>query len=479
MISLILSKGHDYNLICSPGSFLNQDGGMRLQTIFKNINKHVNQPFELQGQLQHQGSRNDAHHTSQHDLVDISEFPMETFESEDVGFKSEAMDLYSEQVYIYLDKKLVECILVCCHGYIHFLSADGNKPLLPKIQMLSDIALLIKSLKQTSRESHVSAGIQLQQQCSLRKERRMSHIFIVQMQRSNFTKLVDFINYHILVSGRSIEQLRVLKKSVYEAMEVTRDGKRYLFSFQEMSCHKIESKHRAQLVQLQNQQFKEIVLKKVQGIIRNHWINCCIELHQPTAYAFYILKKFQTAANQRKIIVLVDNSSLKADLEQFIVFNFNSSYLSSSRHKAAFVEAVLSKFKYMLELKEGTLHIRDGKVTRKIVLNSSLLIHQDAYGQEDSWLASSDAKPNQFRMEVDGEEHVFAAEGKNVEVYRRWLDKLKQIEAYLRKHEDTYDEKLALVQKTLEQIFDEHRSASQSPYFARKQKVDQDRKSVV
>lgn len=64
-------------------------------------------------------------------------------------------------------------------------------------------------------------------------------------------------------------------------------------------------------------ELKDVLLKRINGIISNHWVNCFIELIQPSAYALSILQQVEKQSSQEL---------LRKDLEQFLTFNFGVKY---------------------------------------------------------------------------------------------------------------------------------------------------------
>ena len=62
------------------------------------------------------------------------------------------MELYTEQVHIYHNNRLKECVMVCTNNFIYFLKVNGKEELCTKLEIVSDIKHIIKGLRQTNRE---------------------------------------------------------------------------------------------------------------------------------------------------------------------------------------------------------------------------------------------------------------------------------------------------------------------------------------
>ena len=70
------------------------------------------------------------------------------------------------------------------------------------------------------------------------------------------------------------------------------------------------------------------------------------------------------------------------------------------------IEAIMSKFKFILELKVGTLQINENQVSERIELNKSLIIESDLpqseINEEIENMAFND-KQSQFSLIIDGD----------------------------------------------------------------------------
>lgn len=224
-------KKHNYNLLCLPGSSLNQDGGMQLQELFKNINELICKNFQMWESKVARKSIRESKELMDFEFLDISDMPIETIQSQEVGIKAMKMELYTEQVHVYHNFKLKECIMVCTNNFIYFLSKDGKEELCTKLEIVNDIKQIVKGLRQTNREQFLCLAIELNESCKLRKRGARSHYFIIQHNRSNFERFIDFINYHIYISMKNLEEVKVIKKSMLEKFETTIDKKVYMYNF--------------------------------------------------------------------------------------------------------------------------------------------------------------------------------------------------------------------------------------------------------
>ena len=118
-------------------------------------------------------------------------------------------------------------------------------------------------------------------------------------------------------------------------------------------------------------ELKDVLLKRINGIISNHWVNCFIELIQPSAYALSILQQVEKQSSQEL---------LRKDLEQFLTFNFGVKYkkdyekLEINDEKEHYFDQIMQKFSYSLLLKVGAANISQSKVSEKVLLNRSMKI---------------------------------------------------------------------------------------------------------
>lgn len=197
------------------------------------------------------------------------------------------------------------------------------------------------------------------------------------------------------------------------------------------------------------------MLKKVPGIINNHWIHCYIELQQPTEYAHYILRKIQKSTNQNKIVLLADNTQLQNELDQFIIFNFGQNYKENLENKDKFTEEVLCKFKYVLELREGNHNIREGQVSSKIALNHTMKLQDDEISMNETSRLNYEQRALQFQLENDGQTFTFAAEDSNIDVYQKWLAQLEQIEMFYSIHQDTFEQKILIIKRIITTLLEQ------------------------
>lgn len=161
---------------------------------------------------------------------------------------------------------------------------------------------------------------------------------LVHGRRENFAKLVDFLNYQIYASGESYDAISITKKSLYELFEITEKARRQQFQFQDIAFYRVENDERKLSMMRRQSELKDVLLKRVNGIVSNHWVNCFIELMQPSAFALSILRKLEDGG---------DPKGIEDALEQFLTLNFGVSYKAdyfkkeSEEQKASYVDQIM------------------------------------------------------------------------------------------------------------------------------------------
>lgn len=206
---------------------------------------------------------------------------------------NDRMSLYTERMHVFKRNKLKECLLILTNKHLFLTKLDGNKMVFEPINFATQLDCIVKCLKNHKRETCQALAIHLKNLNTSDPKHSRSHLILVQSKRENFYRLVDFMNYHIYSAGQG-DDIMVSKKSQFEKFEIVENNRHLSFCFQDIGFHRIENQERKLNIIRKQSELKDILLKRINGIISNHWVNCFIELKQPSAYALCIIKKFES-----------------------------------------------------------------------------------------------------------------------------------------------------------------------------------------
>ena len=140
--------------------------------------------------------------------------------------------------------------MVIFDGLMHFVKTDGTKQIFPEeppLDITKDISQILKCMKSYTYKSYQKETYQyfafaLKKQQIIQKGFSMSHIIIVQQDRRNFERLIDFINYNIYSSGLANKEVNIQKKSLFEKFDVVVKNKEMRsFCFEDIGYYRIQN----------------------------------------------------------------------------------------------------------------------------------------------------------------------------------------------------------------------------------------------